>query len=172
MIILCHPTAPDWSPDGNLLVFTFGMTNLESRILDTRSGKISLVPDSKGTIGAWFATQDTLIATCLDQSKFMLFDFRTGKWTDLVTNADKFANWVMSPDGNYFFFQTAGNDPKIFRMRMKGRAVEEVANLKGFRPVEDPYLGNSQLNVTPDNSPVLTRDIGTQEVYALTVKWP
>ena len=176
---LGHPTAPDWSPDGNLLALTFGATDagsstgyLNSMIFDTRTGKLSPVSGSKGTIGPWFATQDTLIATSLDQSKFVLFDFRTGKWTDLITSADKFANWEMSPDGSYFFYETAGNDPKIFRMRLKDRMVEEVASLKGFRPVEDPYLGNTQLNVTPDNSPVLTRDVGTQEVYALTVKWP
>jgi hypothetical protein len=176
---LGQPVAPDWSPDGNLLAFTFAITDpqsstghFESRIFDTRTGKISPVPDSKGTIGPWFATQDTLIATSLDQSKFVLFDFRTGKWTDLIASVDKFANWEMSPDGNYFFYQTAGDNPRIFRMRMKDRVVEEVASLKGFRPVKDPYLGNTQLNVTPDNSPVLTRDIGTQEVYALTVKWP
>jgi hypothetical protein len=57
-------------------------------------------------------------------------------------------------------------------MRVNDRKVEEVASLKDFRPVQDPYSGNTQLNVAPDNSPVLTRDIGTQEVYALTVKWP
>jgi eukaryotic-like serine/threonine-protein kinase len=176
---LGHPTAPDWSPDGNLLAVTFEVTvtqssagHLESMIFDTRTGKLSPVPDSDGTIGPWFATQDTLIATSLDQSKFLLFAFKTGRWTDLITNADKFANWEMSPDGNYFFYETAGNDPKIFRMRIKDRFVEEVASLKGFRPVEDPYLGNSELNVTPDNAPVLTRDIGTEEVYAISVKWP
>jgi len=32
--------------------------------------------------------------------------------------------------------------------------------------------GNTQISVAPDGSPVFTRDIGTQEIYALTVKWP
>ena len=100
------------------------------------------------------------------------FDVKTGKQTQVLTIPDKFANWEMSPDGSYFFYQTAGNDPRIFRMRIKDRKVEEVASLKDFRPVQDPYIGNTQLNVGPDNSPLLTRDIGTQEVYALTVKWP
>ena len=31
---------------------------------------------------------------------------------------------------------------------------------------------NTQISVAPDGSPVFTRDIGTQEIYALTVKWP
>jgi len=32
--------------------------------------------------------------------------------------------------------------------------------------------GNTQISVAPDGSPVFTRDIGTQEIYTLTVKWP
>ena len=57
-------------------------------------------------------------------------------------------------------------------MRMADRRVEEVASLGDFRAVDDPYLGNTQLSVTQDYSVILTRDIGTQEVYALAVKWP
>jgi len=174
---LGHPTAPDWSPDGNLFVVEFGSTDAQSfggdlMVFDIRTGKLSPVPGSKDTIGPWFLTQDLLVAISSDQSKFEVFDFKTEEWADLISSADKFANWETSPDGSYFFYETAGNNPKIFRMRIKDRAAEEVVSLKGFRPVEDPYLGNTQLNVTPDNFPVLTRDVGTQEVYALTVKWP
>jgi hypothetical protein len=32
--------------------------------------------------------------------------------------------------------------------------------------------GNTQISVSADDSAVFTRDIGTQEIYALTVKWP
>lgn len=176
---LGHGTAPDWSPDGSLLAITAGVHSSgssswypESRIYNIRTGEVSTVPDSKNTLGPWFAAQDTLIAPMSDQSRLVMFDVKTGKRTDVLTSPDKFANWEMSPDGSYFFYQTAGNDPRIFRMRVKDRKVEEVASLKDFRPVQDPYIGNTQLNVAPDNSPVLTRDIGTQEVYALTVKWP
>jgi hypothetical protein len=30
----------------------------------------------------------------------------------------------------------------------------------------------TEVGVAPDGSPVFTRDIGTQEIYALTVRWP
>jgi len=32
--------------------------------------------------------------------------------------------------------------------------------------------GNTEISVDPDGSAVFTRDIGTQEIYALAVKWP
>jgi len=44
----------------------------------------------------------------------------------------------VSPDGNYSFYQTAGNDPKILRMGVKDRGAGEAASLKGFQPADDP----------------------------------
>jgi hypothetical protein len=58
------------------------------------------------------------------------------------------------------------------RIRLADRKVEEIASLKDLHRVVDPVDGDTQLSVAPDGSPVFTRDIGTQEIYALTVKWP
>jgi hypothetical protein len=44
--------------------------------------------------------------------------------------------------------------------------------LKDLRRVVDPIEGQTQLTVDPDGSAAFARDIGTQEIYALTVKWP
>jgi WD40 repeat protein len=163
--------APDWSPDGNLLVVTsFEGGAYQSRIVDVRNGRISLLPGSKDTLGPWFATQDTLIATADDQSKLVRYDFRTQKWSDILTSPDKFVNWVMSPDGKYFYYSTGGNNPTVFRMRVADDAVEQVVSLKNVRMVNDPDSG-PKLNVTPDNSLLVLRDIGTEEVYALSVQW-
>jgi hypothetical protein len=46
-----------------------------------------------------------------------------------------------------------------------------IASLKGLHRAVGPG-GNTELSVAPDGSAVFTRDIGTQEIYALTVKWP
>jgi hypothetical protein len=42
--------------------------------------------------------------------------------------------------------------------------------LKNLRRVVD-WEGSTQISVAPDGSAVFTRDIGTQEIYALTVRW-
>jgi len=31
---------------------------------------------------------------------------------------------------------------------------------------------NTGFSVAPDNSPILSREVGTREIYALKVKWP
>jgi serine/threonine protein kinase/Tol biopolymer transport system component len=171
--------APDWSPDGNFLAVTSGALSGEptakgtwcARIIDVRTGNASVVPDSQGTMGSWFATQDTLIAASEDQSKFLLFDFKTKKWTDLITVSDKLVSWAIAPDWKYLVYATGGNDARIFRMKLRDHTVEEVASLKNLRAVDDPHEG-IQVSVDPNNLPLVTRDLGTQEVYAISVKWP
>jgi serine/threonine protein kinase len=166
-----NANAPDWSPDGNLLaVTTPTQSTYQSRIVDLRNGNVSVVPESKNTLGPWFATQDTLIAAANDQSKLSRYDFRTQKWSDLVTSPDKFVNWLTSPDGKYFYYSTGGNNPTVFRVRLADDVVEQVVSLKSVRLVNDPESG-PKLNVTPDNSVLVLRDIGTEEVYALSVNW-
>jgi hypothetical protein len=50
--------------------------------------------------------------------------------------------------------------------------VETIASLKDLRRLADWEESNTQISVAPDGSAVFTRDIGTREIYALTVKWP
>ena len=77
----------------------------------------------------------------------------------------------MSPDGKYLYCTTAGNDPKTLRIRIADRSVETIVSLKNFRNASDPDEG-IDIGIAPDGSALLTRDVGTQEVYSLTVKWP
>ena len=121
-------------------------------------------------IGAFWITQDTLIASNEDSSKFLTFSFRSGMWTELLSGS--FVNWELSLDRKYFYYTTAAAEAKAMRLRFADHKIEEIASLKDLRRVTDPVDGNTQISVAPDGSPVFTRDIGSQEIYALTVKWP
>jgi eukaryotic-like serine/threonine-protein kinase len=167
-----HAVAPDWSPDGNLLAITTPSGNsYKSRLANLRDGSVTDVPDSDGTLGPWFASQDTLIATRSDQSKFALYDFETRKWSDILSSPEKFVNWEVSPDLKYFVYSTGGANPSVFRMRLPNGKPEILVSLKDFHVLDDLESGPS-LSVAPDNSVLVARDIGTQEVYALSIKWP
>lgn len=166
-----YGVAPDWSPDGNFLATTVYLEGAyRSRLINVRNGSVTMVPDSKDTLGPWYATQDTLIASANDQSKLVRYSFKTQKWSDILTSPAKFVNWLMSPDGKYFYYSTGGSDPAVFRLRLEDDAVEEIVKLKNVRLVNDTSLG-PKLDVTPDNSVLVLRDIGTEEVYALSVNW-
>jgi hypothetical protein len=64
-----------------------------------------------------------------------------------------------------------GAEPMAFRVRLADHSVETITSLKGL-PLAIGPGANIQFGVAPDGSPVFTRDTGTQEIYALTVKWP
>jgi eukaryotic-like serine/threonine-protein kinase len=170
--------APNWSPDGNLLVFRSWAVathpgekeTTEVNIYDLGTGKLSVVPSSQGVIGPWWVTQDTVVAATYGGTKFLTFDLKTQKWTDLVAGA--FVNWAVSTNGEYLYFTTGGPEPKALRLRFSDHQIETITSLNGLRRVVDPVFGSTQIDVAPDGSPVFTRDSGSQEIYALKVRWP
>jgi serine/threonine protein kinase/Tol biopolymer transport system component len=156
-----------WSPDGNLVLFT---VHSDLQIFDVRAGKTSAVPGAEHMVGGWWVTQDMLVACTPDQKKFMTFDFKTQKWTELASGA--FSNWAVSPDSRYLYFTTRGLESKVQRVRFADRQVETVTSLKDFHQLVDLQPQPTEVGVAPDGSPVLTRDISSQEIYALNVRWP
>lgn len=175
-VVDSHSGGALWSPDGNLLVLTSWHDQLNGKngyflqVLDTRTRKLADIPGSEGMVGGEWITQDTIVAANQDGTDFSIFDFKTQKWTHLISG--RFVNWSVSLDGKNLLFATGGTDPQLQRLRFADRQVETLASLKDLRRVVDPIEGQTQLTVTPDGSAVFARDIGTQEIYALTVKWP
>jgi hypothetical protein len=56
-----------------------------------------------------------------------------------------------------------------YRIRPADRAVETITSLKSLLIAVGPGE-NTQFGVSAHGSPVFARDIGTREIYALTVK--
>ncbi len=153
-----------WSPDGNLLVFNWrGL-----KTVDLRTKQISPVPGGQ-QVGAWWVDQDTLVAATFDAKKFQTFSFKTQKWSDLA--AGNFVNWGLSLDSKYLYFTTAGTESELRRIRLADGQQETITSLKNLRRIVD-NRGETDLAVGPDDSLIFTRDIGTQEIYALNIRWP
>ena len=76
-----------------------------------------------------------------------------------------------SPNYKSVYYTTGGPEPMAFRVRLADHKVETITSLKSLPLAVGPNE-NTQFGVTADGSPVFARDIGTQEIYALTVKWP
>jgi hypothetical protein len=57
------------------------------------------------------------------------------------------------------------------RVRLADHKVETITSLRDLSRAVGPG-GGPALSVAPDGSAVFTRNTGTQEIYALTVKWP
>jgi eukaryotic-like serine/threonine-protein kinase len=163
-----------WSPDGNIVlatsyvesIYTGRANNAYMQIFDVRTGKLSVLPSSEGKGGGEWISQDSLVAVNNSVTKLLTYDFNTGKWSDLVEGI--FVSWMVSPDRKYLYIATGGAEPKAQRLRLADHQIETITSLKNFRRVAD----SAGASIAPDGSPVFTRDIGSQEIYALTVKWP
>jgi dipeptidyl aminopeptidase/acylaminoacyl peptidase len=174
-----HSAGVNWSPDGNALLFSsfYGYDRPAAerhqsylQTFDLHTKETRVVPSSEGKAGGIWVGQDRLIAEGEENTKFLYFDFKSQKWSELLSG--NFVNWSVSLDGKYLYFTTGGAEPQVKRVRLSEGKIEPISSLAGLRRVVDAVEGSTQVGVAPDGSPVFTRDIGTQEIYALNVKWP
>ena len=163
----------NWSPDGNFLVFndaTKGWENPEVIILDLRTGETTLVPGHEA--GPQWAAPGKFIASQSNETGLQMYDVATQKWSQLPKpEKGSVINWAHSPDFKYFYYTAGTDEAKIYRIRMSDMKTEVVGSLKGLSLARGPDH-NSQISVAPDGSPLFTRQVGTEEIYSLTVKWP
>jgi hypothetical protein len=75
-------------------------------------------------------------------------------------------NW--SANGQYVYYLRRGREPSVFRVRIADRKIEEIASLKDVR--QTGFRSAVWVGLAPDDSPLLLRDVGTQEIYALDLQ--
>jgi serine/threonine protein kinase/Tol biopolymer transport system component len=156
---------PTWSADGTRIAFGSGSTDPNSTILilDVRTNQVSTLPGSRGLFSPrWSPDGRYLVALPFASRSLMLFDFATQKWEEITKLSLGFPNW--SKNGDYVYFLHGENQPSVMRIRIRDRRLERVADLKNFR--QTGYW-SFWLGMAPDDSPLLLRDIGTKEIYAL-----
>jgi serine/threonine protein kinase/Tol biopolymer transport system component len=164
----------NWSPDGSSLIFASdGVPHAPISILDLKSMRVSTLPSSSGRFSPhWSPDGKYIAAITTDRQTLMLYEVATQKWAEIFGSFAGYETW--SHDGKYIYFQ--GQFPpetfsSVLRLRLADRKIEEVADM---RRVGRMTAGGfySWFGLAPDDSPLVTRDISTQEVYALEMDWP
>ena len=156
---------PSWSPDGTRIVFAGASSDPNStiRIIDVRTHQISTLPGSKGLYSPrWSPDGRYVIAMPPNPHTLLLFDFTVQRWEELSKVTADFPNW--SKTGDYIYFLHEGTEPSLTRLRIRDRKLERVADLKNFR--QAGYFGY-WLGMASDDSPLLLRDSGAEEIYVL-----
>jgi serine/threonine protein kinase/Tol biopolymer transport system component/DNA-binding winged helix-turn-helix (wHTH) protein len=160
---------PGWSPDGTGIVFGGDAydPNATIRILHVKTHQISTLPGSRGLNYPRWSPDGRYVLAMPYSSGLMLFDFAAQRWEEIANVTVNFPNW--SKTGDYVYFLQGGDQPSVMRLRIRDRKLERVADLKNFR--QTGYYG-TWLGLAPDDSPLLLRDTGTQEIYALDWEAP
>ena len=100
----------------------------------------------------------------------MLFDFQARKWTEAAKTVVNSPAW--SRDSNYIYFDNypIQEERALLRLRLSDHKIEPVLSLKNIRRAAG-YPGVWS-GIDPDGSPLIVRDIGSQEIYALDWQLP
>ncbi len=161
---------PNWSPDGRKIMFDsdnpreFG-PHLVIRILDLASHKVTDLPGNVWS-PRWSPDGRFVAALSVDDLSLTVFDFETQRWSILEKGRNGYPAW--SRDGQFIYFlRPWGNDPGVFRIRRSGGDAKRIVDLKGFR-----FTGTYAfwMGLDPNDTPMLLRDVGTDDIYALTLE--
>jgi Tol biopolymer transport system component len=156
---------PNWSPDGSKIVFGNESNDPSSAIhvFGVASRNVSDLPGSQGLYSPrWSPDGRYISAFSADSMRLLLFDSQTQKWAELANGSLSWLNW--SHDGQYVYVLDYRGKNAVVRIRISDHQPEQVVDVKNFATA-GRYGGC--LSLTPDDSPLLLRDTGTQDVYSV-----
>ena len=172
---------PTWSPDGNSLVFgglpfsgeatPVGGWSLYH--LDLKTNQVSTFASPEGLYSPqWSPSGRHLAALRAGPESLWLFDPATQRWTELAKGPVGFHNW--SRDESYIYFDNLvySKEPIVQRVRVSDGKLERVVGLQSAGRLVSGGIIEPWSGLGPDDSPLVLRDVGTQEIYALDVDLP
>jgi dipeptidyl aminopeptidase/acylaminoacyl peptidase len=165
-----------WSPSGDQLVFgTTGPVEHPAQkgiyIYDLSTNRELKLPGSEEMLSPrWSPDGRYISAITLDLQKLLLFDRTTERWAELAKMVSLgYPHW--SRDAEYiYFYGRVGEESTVVRIGVRERKVEQVTTLKGIKQVSGEF--GHWGGFTPENLPLVLRDTGTQEIYALDLQLP
>jgi len=163
-------TDPNWSPDGSKIVFSGRTADATSsiRVFDLATRQVSTLPGSQGMYSPrWSPDGRYIPALSGDSKRLLLFDFQTQQWTELAQGSIGWLGW--SKDGQYLQAYDWSGTGAVIRIRLSDHKTERVVDLKNFATTG---FYASWFAVAPDDSPIMLRNAGTQDVYALDLEEP
>lgn len=163
---------PTWSADGRKIAFqvagspTRGKDSL--RILDLASRRVTALPGSAGLWSPrWSPDGKYIAAMSLEVQGLKVLDVATERWSTLpVSERMDYPAW--SSDSAYIYFlRLVNGDRGVYRIRATGGKAERVVDLKDWH-ITGYYTFWMALD--PTDTPLLLRDVGSDDIYALTLE--
>ena len=157
--------AGTWLPDGNSIVFVRMGAEQEFAIylLNLKTNVVSKVPGSDNMLGTRVSRDGRyMIANRTDQNELMLYDFQAHQWSELARGSFDSGAWSHNNRSVYVV-----HGQELLRISVPDGKQERILDLK------DKNLGGlwGSISLLPDDSPLLTLDKSTQEIYRLDLQY-
>jgi eukaryotic-like serine/threonine-protein kinase len=168
---------PTWSPSGDALLYgpyfdaTNGSTALH--IVNLKTRVVTAVPGSGGLYSPrWSPDGRYLLALTPNPQRLRFYDLNLHTWRDLTGDIGVgYPEWT--PDSKCIVFSSEiGTAHWENRVCLADRKIEPITDLSASGKLVNDYGSWSWTGLAPDGSILALRDISTQEIYALDVKWP
>jgi DNA-binding winged helix-turn-helix (wHTH) protein/WD40 repeat protein len=163
-----NPVDPTWSSDGTHLAYSvdsyWAITSRGIRIFDMETRKSRPLPPAAVPVwGPRWSPDGRYIICAADPSGFEVFDTKTISWNHFALKmSTSFHVWAHDSRSVFCF----GPDG-VYRISIPVGNIERVVDLKGYRLIGQ--TGN-WLGLDPEDNPLLLRDVGTVEIYALPLE--
>lgn len=160
-----------WSSDGSKIVFASGKytdPKCDLRIFDLASHKVDTIPGSLGMFGPrWSPDGRYIAAHSMDGRNLRVFDIRTQRWSTLLENfRGGWLNW--SGDSQFIYYlHIAEGDRNVSRIRATGGKPERILDLKDWHLIGRLTYS---MAIDPTGAPLMLRDNGSDDIYALTLE--
>jgi DNA-binding winged helix-turn-helix (wHTH) protein/Tol biopolymer transport system component len=163
-----------WSPRGNRLAFggvdlthAGEPSKFSIRVLELATGRISTLAGSTGLFSPRWSPDGGFMAAINAAAELTILDLSNQGVFALRSLKVGFPIW--SHDGDFVYFQdrTDAKVPtRVLRLSVPGHRLETVVQLEVIGRLP---LGTfaSWSGLTPDDAPLLSRDISSQEIYSL-----
>ncbi len=157
---------PSYPPDGSSLVFAGPYTSATAgiQILNLATHQISTLPGSENLFSPRWSPDGKYIAAIQWNSQtLLLFDRAKQTWSKIFQDRNiSFPNW--SRDSQFIYFLSWPENPAVVRIRISDSSMQRIADLKDFHPTG---YWQDWVGLDPNDAPLLLRDTGLQDVYAL-----
>jgi Tol biopolymer transport system component len=141
------------------------------QLLDLASRRITPLSESEGLCcPRWSPDGRYLVAARHWGEVLEVYEFATQKWKVILNGPSPTGYIEWSSDGKEILFDSLDRpDPTFYRLRISDLRLQTVAPIGEIRRYYSefgPWSG-----AAPDGSPLLVRDISTEEVYSLDLQF-
>ncbi len=138
------------------------------RILDLVSGQVTVVPGSSGMCSPrWSPDGRFILALFADgRHSLPLFDVQTQKWSMVPVSG--VAQWpCFSRNSQYIYFLRVGRDQGVIRIPVTVGKEEHIIDMSNWHITGSV---DSSMTLDPNDAPLVLRDVGSDDIYALALE--